>query len=92
AYIVTYADGRTVEAPLRYGREIRALDDGAADQQLSTHRVAVPESGDTLRGYRWRNPRPNVAIRQIRFHTDSPLACPILFGIAAVRSGSALDQ
>ena len=74
-----------MDAHLRYGREIRALDDGAADQTISTARQPATSSGVVLRLYRWRNPHPERAIKQIRFRTDNPLASPILFGIGGIQ-------
>ncbi len=82
-YVLHYADGRTLEIPLRYGKEIRALDDDTSAATLSTDPVhwgsaAAPLN---LRLLRWKNPRPTVEIVGLEFRTDHPYAAPILFGV-----------
>ncbi len=82
-YLLHYADGQTAEIPLRYGKEIRALDDDTSAATLSTDPVhsdsgAVPLN---LRLLRWKNPHPAVEIITIEFRTDHPYAAPILFGV-----------
>ena len=77
------ADGRTLEIPLRYGKEIRALDDDTSAATLSTDPVhwgsaAAPLN---LRLLRWKNPRPTVEIVGLEFRADHPYAAPILFGV-----------
>jgi len=54
-YTIIYADGQKVEIPLRYGREIRALEDNTPTSTLST--AALPMGGQepvTLRLFRWQ--------------------------------------
>jgi hexosaminidase len=82
-YLLRYADNRTVEIPLRYGREIRSLDDDTSAATLSTDPVhwgsaSAPRS---LRLLRWKNPRPNVEIVSLEFRADHPYAAPILFSV-----------
>jgi hypothetical protein len=82
-YVLHYADSRTVEIPLRYGKEIRALDDDTSAATLSTDPVhwgtaAAPRS---LRLLRWKNPLPAVEIVGLEFRADHPYAAPILFGV-----------
>ncbi len=85
AYVLDYADGQSVEVPLRYGREIRALDDESPERSLTAVRLLVPRSGFALHALRWRNPHPNLTIKRIRFRSVSPLASPVLFAITGLR-------
>jgi hypothetical protein len=82
-YIVTYANGRTQEIPLRYGREIRALDDAAPSSAMNvsaveTHTAPIPI---TARALVWDNPRPQTKIKSITLKTVSPLAGTLLFSL-----------
>ncbi len=83
-YSVIYADGKSVEIPLRYGREIRALDDDASSNSYSVSALTWhdnPAQSLTVRLYRWTNPRPNVVISRLEFHTDTNTSAPVLFSI-----------
>lgn len=82
-YVLHYADSRTVEIPLRYGKEIRALDDDTSAATLSTDPVhwGNPAAPRSLRLLRWKNPRPTVEIVALEFRADHPYAAPILFGV-----------
>lgn|GEM_PF-344838 len=82
-YLLHYADGRTVEIPLHYGREIRALDDDTSAATLSTDPVHWGKTAAplNLRLLRWKNPRPAVEIVGLEFRADHPYAAPILFGV-----------
>ncbi len=82
-YILHYANGQTVEIPLRYGKEIRALDDDTSAATLSTDPVHVGSSAAplNLRLLRWKNPHPGVEIVSLEFRSDHPYAAPILFGV-----------
>ena len=82
-YTLHYADGTSLEIPLRYGREIRALDDETAAATVSTDPVhwGKISSPLSLRLFRWKNPRPTVEIVRLEFRADHPYAAPILFGV-----------
>lgn len=82
-YVLHYADGRTVEIPLHYGREIRALDDDTSAATLSTDPVHWGKATAplSLRLLRWKNPHPTVEIVSLEFRADHPYAAPILFGV-----------
>ncbi len=81
-YMVIYADGQKVEIPLRYGSEIRALDDSAPSAYTtSALSWGNPSAPRTLRLLRWSNPRPQVAIARLEFRADNPCAAPILFSV-----------
>lgn len=80
-YTIFYADGKHAEIPLRYGIEIRALDDNA-DTSFTT--TPLSWNGLTLRLLRWSNPRPGVEIERIAFRADEPLAAPVLFGVTGM--------
>ena len=83
-YIVSYADGKSIEIPLRYGREIRALDDDTPSNSYSVGALIWrhnPAQLLTLRLYRWTNPRPKVIIARIEFYADTDTSAPILFGV-----------
>lgn len=82
-YILHYADRRTVEIPLRYGEDIRALDDDTAAATFSTDPVhwGSVSSPRSLRLLRRQNPYPTVEIVSLEFRADHPYAAPILFGV-----------
>ncbi len=85
AYEVEYADGRKVEIPLRYGREIRALDDVAPSASMSVSATTVPyleEFSLKVRHLLWTNPHPKTSIVSITLRSQSPLAGTLLFGIS----------
>ena len=83
AYVLHYADNSSAEIPLRYGREIRALDDDTAAATLSTDPVHWGKAAAplNLRLLRWKNPRPTVEIVSLEFRAEHPYAAPILFGV-----------
>ncbi len=82
-YQLRYADGRTVDIPLHYGREIRALDDDTSAATVSTDPVHWGKTNAplSLRLLRWKNPRPTVEIVALEFRAEHPYAAPILFGV-----------
>ncbi len=82
-YTLVYADGKRADIPLRYGYEIRALDDDTAADSFSTdaHTLHVPGASVTLRRLRWINPRPDALLERLEFRALSPVAAPILFGV-----------
>ena len=90
AYTVVYADGKRAVIPLRYGYEIRALDDATPSDSFSTQARTISmgkasASFDvTLRRLRWTNPSPDTPIDRIEFQTNSPVAAPILFGVTGL--------
>jgi len=82
-YLLHYADGHIAEIPLRYGREIRALDDDTSAATLSTDPVhwGKPTAPLSMRLLRWKNPHPTVEIVSLEFRAEHPYAAPILFGV-----------
>ncbi len=85
-YTVIYADGRRIEIPVRYGDEIRALDDPTPSSAFSVSTVPWAQGNIalTLRLQRWLNLRPQVEIAAIEFRADDPQAAPVLFGVTGV--------
>ena len=83
-YSIHYADGSSVEIPIRYAYQTRALDDSGATGYSAAPVAWDDTSGSTLRMFRWTNPKPHLRIRSIDFRTDHPYAAPILFGITGV--------
>lgn len=83
-YTVIYTDGQKIEIPLRYGEQIRALDDGDSTGYAATPIAWNNGNALTLRLFRWTNPRPRVAITRIEFRADHPYAGPILFSLTGL--------
>jgi hypothetical protein len=83
-YVVVYADGKQVEIPLRYGLEIRSMDDRSPATSFSTSVVTAGKGTLTLRLLQWQNPRPEATIARLVFHAGD-LAAPILFAVTGVR-------
>jgi hypothetical protein len=85
-YTVVYEDGKRTAIPLRYGFEIRALDDQTPSNSIALSTIkAGADSSLTLRLLQWSNPRPNVAIARLEFRADNPLTAPILFAITGIQ-------
>lgn len=87
-YVVTYADGKESEIPIRSGLEIRALDDNSPSDTLSTTPLHLPDKSSpilTRRLFQWTNPRPDIAIARITFRAASPIAAPVLFSITGIQ-------
>jgi hexosaminidase len=85
-YAVLYADGKKAEIPLRYGYQIRALDDHVPSSSFSTSTVELrAHTPLTLRLFQWRNPRPGVAITSVEFQAKDLLSAPILFSLTGIQ-------
>ena len=85
-YTIVYADGKRVQIPLRYGFQIRALDDTTPSDSFSTSAMTLLGS-DVPMSYRrlhWTNPRPGVPIERLELRTDNLVAAPLLFGVAGI--------
>ena len=82
-YNIRYSDGSQVQIPVRYGREVRALDDNTPSSSYSAQLVTLdPTFGDAgLRRFEWRNPTPEIAIESIEIIQTSQTAALILFAI-----------
>jgi len=89
-YAVRYADGETIDVPIREGVDIGAFD---APKDLANWKVAWTgrRAGRTvgLGVARWRNPRPDVKIESISLRTPGAGAVPI---VAAVSLDRGRDQ
>ena len=86
SYIIRYSDGKTSEVDLRYGKEIRSMDDKSESNSLSTKLVPVEVEGEKiyLRQYQWNNPRPEIVMESIEIISRDPFAGLIVFAIAGV--------
>ena len=87
-YTVHYADGAQIDVPIRYGYEIRALDD-LSECGLSTRPIrlkSLPGLSQrlTLRLLSWHNPHPERTIDTIEFRRNTGYAAPALFGITGL--------
>ncbi len=82
-YKIRYSDGSQVQIPVRYGREVRALDDKTPSSSYSAQLVTLdPKFGDAgLRQFEWRNPTPGIVIESIEISQTSQTAALILFAI-----------
>jgi hypothetical protein len=91
-YQVTY-DPRSVECvPLKYGANIRALDDPATTPEAQVVRLRKNAHGFEsvgLRIFTWHNPHPDRTINDITFTTLHPYASPILFGMTILNNAEA---
>jgi glycosyl hydrolase family 2 len=94
-YTVHYADGETVEIPVRYGEDIGhwALKEPKGLKNAALAWAAPfgndPESYGAVYQMRWDNPRPDVEIQSIDMgYRDSPRAAighPALLGVTAAQ-------
>lgn len=87
-YSVRYADGTVIEVPIRYGYEIRALDD-QSECGLSTRPIrlkSLPGLAQQLmlRQLTWHNPHAERTIDSIEFRRNTGYAAPALFGIVGL--------
>jgi hypothetical protein len=91
-YEVTFADGSVERVSLKYGANVRALEDLATTPEAQI--VAVPEKAHGLpsvglRVFIWNNPHPEQTISNITFTTHHPYASPILFGMTILNNAEA---
>lgn len=86
SYVIHYRDGKTSEILLRYGKEIRALDDKTESNSFSTKLIPVEVKGTKsyLRQFQWNNPRPETVMDSIDIVSRDPLAGLIVFAIAGI--------
>ena len=86
-YLITYEDGETVEVPLEYGVNIDSWNSsfmvGESGDQSPVIGVFVYQADPVLTGrteagseytlfmYEWRNPRPEIPIREVRLLWDA---------------------
>ena len=90
-YQVTYGPRSLETLPLKYGVNIRAIDDVA-----TTPEAEFVSSGKTshglpagLRVFTWHNPHPERTIANIVFATYHPYASPILLGMTTLNDPEA---
>ena len=82
---VEYSDGQSVEAPLTYGREVLAFDDGRGSAAAVTAWAgAVAGQNIRLRQWTWENPRPGVPITRVTLTSEGTEAAPVLLGLTGV--------
>jgi hypothetical protein len=86
-YDVVYADGRSATVPVRYGKEIAALDDlrSAWFSDRVCRVTGAAGRSYALRLFRWRNPRPSEPIKEIRLKAVDAVAAPMMAAITCVR-------
>ena len=85
-YVVRYADGESVEAPIRAGKEIlgwwgrRETEEvkvAVTGHNLATRQVSV-------HAWAWRNPRPEVEITSLELRSTDSGAVPIIVAATAL--------
>ncbi len=85
-YTVDYADGESVQIPMREGHDIGRFD---APRDLPNWKVAwtANRAGTTvgLGITRWQNPRPTVTIASIGVRTPGQGAVPVVAAITLIR-------
>ena len=87
AYVIHYADGQTVTAPLIYGDNIAEWTTGP--MQLQHASVAWIGAADNRQLYHrfyqyvWENPRPSVQIASIDFVSGKQISAPFLVAVTA---------
>lgn len=89
-YRLNYADGRTHDLPILYGKHLRDWCAGSATAGLDTNTAvawaapdAKPASGRTLFRATWEHPWPDVQIKTIDFASNLTDAAPFLIAITA---------
>jgi uncharacterized protein (DUF736 family) len=85
-YEIRYADGSAERIPLKYGENIRALDDPAMAREARASLVKEDDAGLTAaaRVLVWTNPHPEKPIERVTFSTDHPYASPLLFALTGI--------
>ena len=91
-YQIQYADGTTADITLRYGENIRDWTDKSGGEFTSERgaKSYVAWTGSckkfspiSVLEMRWVNPRPNVAVKGVRFAIGDGSAVPVLLGLTA---------
>jgi hypothetical protein len=88
-YEVRYADGSSERVPLKYGKNIRALDDPRMAREARGAGTGKNDAGLTVtaRVLVWTNPHPDKPIESVTFATDHPYASPALSGLSGTSTG-----
>lgn len=83
---VTYADGSTQDAPIRYGHEIFAFDDLRAGPEMTTAWRGTSPLGQTiaLRRWTWKNPSPSKKLKNVTVASLESEAAPVLLGLTGL--------
>ncbi|MFQ6097080.1 MAG: hypothetical protein ACE5O2_05075 [Armatimonadota bacterium] len=84
-YVVTLADGTAVNVPLRNGREIVDWWSPRDTKQSAVGWEGKNAQSDDvgLSIFPWRNPKPGVAVRRVRFESVGGDPVPILVAVTA---------
>ena len=88
-YTLTYADGKTVSVPVRYGVDVN--DWWGASAPLEARLVWSGDNGQAQVGMflmRWTNPRPDVQIRDVKVSSTNSGAVPVLLAATGVATGA----
>ncbi len=84
---LTYADGRTEDKEIQYGKDIAAFTDKRSSPEAVVSWSGKSPYGESVNLRRWlfRNPRPDVAIKDITLTTEGTEASPVLLGVTAIQ-------
>jgi hypothetical protein len=93
-YVVMYADGSTVEIPVRVGVETNEWwepKDGVKAVVAWRGKNSVKDDVGFLL-YEWANPQPEKKIRSVLFRSKNTLTTPMLIGLTASREKIAIGK
>lgn len=84
---LTYADGRTEDKEIQYGKDIAAFTDKRSSPEAVVSWSGKSPWGEAVNLRRWlfRNPRPDVAIKEITLTTLGTEAAPVLLGVTTIQ-------
>jgi hypothetical protein len=86
-YRVAFDDGTSETIELKYGQNIRAVDDleVTSDASIACSRVSASGVPEAARLLVWESPRPGNKIVSITLSTKHPYASPILIGLTGMQ-------
>lgn len=85
-YVVRYADGKTLELPIRQGQEILSwwgtAESPAVKLAVVSKNLATRQIG--LHAWQWTNPRPDVEIVSLELRSTASQGVPIIVAVTAL--------
>ena len=84
---VIYSDGRTETKEIQYGRDMAAFTERRSSPEAVVAWSGRSPYGEAVNLRRWvyRNPRPDVAVREINLSTLGTGAAPVLLGVTTIQ-------